>query len=31
MTGPNMILSRIRAPSRMPPDDLPGHWSGETR
>ena len=26
MAGPNMILSRIRAPSRMPPDNLPGHW-----
>jgi ubiquinone biosynthesis protein COQ9 len=28
MAGPNMILSRIKAPPRMPPEDLPGYWSG---
>lgn len=26
MAGPNMILSRIRAPMRGPRDDLPGTW-----
>jgi ubiquinone biosynthesis protein COQ9 len=26
MTGPNMILSRIKAPTRGARSDLPGHW-----
>ncbi len=26
MTGPNLLLSRIRAPMRGPRPDLPGHW-----
>jgi ubiquinone biosynthesis protein COQ9 len=26
MAGPNMLLSRIRAPSRLPPSNLPGYW-----
>lgn len=28
MRGPEMILSRVRAPSRMAPPDLPGRWNG---
>ncbi|MEM7641280.1 MAG: COQ9 family protein [Pseudomonadota bacterium] len=27
MAGPNMVLDRIKAPSRTPRDDLPGMWS----
>ncbi|MEM8850722.1 MAG: COQ9 family protein [Pseudomonadota bacterium] len=27
MAGPDMILDRIKAPSRTPRDDLPGMWS----
>jgi ubiquinone biosynthesis protein COQ9 len=26
MAGPNAVLSRIKAPPRMPPEDLPGYW-----
>ncbi|WP_425039796.1 COQ9 family protein [Primorskyibacter sp. S187A] len=29
MAGPEMILSRIKAPARMPDADLPGMWRGE--
>ena len=28
--GPNWVLSKVKAPSRMPPTDLPGSWSGPT-
>ena len=28
--GPNWVLSKVKAPSRMPPADLPGSWSGPT-
>ncbi len=29
MSGPEMLLSRIKAPSRMPDADLPGMWRGD--
>ena len=28
--GPNWVLSKVKAPARMPPTDLPGSWSGPT-
>ncbi len=28
--GPNWVLSKVKAPARMPPVDLPGSWSGPT-
>ncbi len=30
MAGPNMILSRIKAPARMPRGDLPGLWRDQS-
>jgi len=28
--GPDWLLSRVKAPSRVPRGDLPGHWGGES-
>jgi ubiquinone biosynthesis protein COQ9 len=28
--GPDWILSKVKAPTRMPRVDLPGHWTGQT-
>jgi len=31
MAGPNWLLSRMKAPAKMAPDDMPGHWGGQGR
>ena len=31
MEGPNRLLSRIRAPAKMPRGDLPGYWAEPPR
>jgi ubiquinone biosynthesis protein COQ9 len=30
LAGPNWLLSKIKAPSKLPPTDLPGSWAGRS-
>jgi len=29
MAGPNWIMDRVKAPTGVPPSDMPGHWGGQ--
>jgi ubiquinone biosynthesis protein COQ9 len=30
LAGPNWLLSKIKAPSKLPRTDLPGSWAGRS-